>query len=429
MRPGDSLELTIEKGVYRGLGLGRASGQVVFVPRALPGDRLRARIVAKERGYLRAEPEALLTPGPERRPSPCPFVPRCGGCSYQELDYPAQLRLKGAILRESLARAGAAWEGELPFHAAPERGWRMRATFHVSAAGGGLRVGLREEASRRVVDLGHCLQVSEAMNRAVGGFRVALGARPALAARVDDLILAEALDGSALVACLEGDLGASDVSALLALGEGLGLAALGAMVGPPRHRRYLSLRGEPYVSSIVLGVRLRAHVRSFFQGNRFLVEALARTVRDWTPSAGTLLDLYAGVGLFALTLAERAERVLGIESSPLAVEDAHANAAAAGFRHVRFREGEVRRALASWSVEADERIVLDPPRGGAGREVVEAVARRRPENIVYVSCDPTTLGRDLKAFGAAGYRVAAIEAFDLFPDTFHMESVVRLLPA
>ena len=429
MRPGDSLDLTIEKGVYRGLGLARADGQVVFVARGLPGDRLRARIVAEERGYLRAEPEALLTPGPERRASPCPFVPRCGGCSYQELDYAAQLRMKEAILRESLARSGAPWDGEIPLVASPEVAWRMRATFHVSARDDALRVGLREEGSHRVVDLGHCLQLSQPMNQVVAGFREALSARPGLAARVEDLLLAEALDDGAIVACLEGELGAGDSTALLALGDGLGLAALGAMVGPPRHRRYLPLRGEPYLVSTVLGVRLRAHVRSFFQVNRFLVEALARQVREWTPPSGTLVDLYAGVGLFALTLAGQAERVLGIESSSLAVEDATANAAAAGFQHARFREGDVLRALASWNVAADERVVLDPPRSGAGGEVVAAVARRRPANVVYVSCDPTTLGRDLKTFRESGYRPTAMAGFDLFPDTFHMETVVRLQPA
>jgi 23S rRNA (uracil1939-C5)-methyltransferase len=335
--------------------------------------------------------------------------------------------VKAEILRESLSRAGAPWEGEIPLHGSPEEAWRTRATFHVTAGSGGVRVGLREEGSHRVVDLGRCLQVSEAMNQAIAGLRAGLATRPALAARVLDLALAESREGDAIVACLEGDLGAADTSALLGLGDGLGLAGLGVMIGPPRRRLYLPLRGDPYVTSGVLGLRLRAHVRSFFQGNRFLVEDLARKVRDFTPAGGTVVDLYAGVGLFALAVADRAERVLGIEANPIAVEDAIANATTAAMRHARFREGDVRQALASWSAEPDERVILDPPRAGAGRDLVQAVAARRPASIVYVSCDPPTLGRDLKLFRAAGYRADALEAFDLFPDTFHLETVVRLV--
>jgi 23S rRNA (uracil1939-C5)-methyltransferase len=157
------------------------------------------------------------------------------------------------------------------------------------------------------------------------------------------------------------------------------------------------------------------------------VDALVQEVLDRTPAGGSVLDLYAGVGLFALPLGRRAEEVRGLELSPTAVEDARANAEAAGLSHVRIHSGDVRE-MAELPPRPDERIVLDPPRTGAGADVVRMVAARKPASVVYVSCDPPTLGRDLKVFAAEGYAPDSIAAFDLFPDTFHVETVVHLAP-
>jgi len=165
-RPGDVVEVAIEKGVYRGRGLGRVDGRVLLVPRAHPGDRVRARLTSVRAGWAEGALVDVLEASPERRASPCPYVPLCGGCAYQDLGYEAQLRLKEAVLRESLARAGAPWDGEVNLHASPERGWRMRASLHFGPGEDGPRLGLRQEGTRRVVDVEACLQVSERMSRA-----------------------------------------------------------------------------------------------------------------------------------------------------------------------------------------------------------------------------------------------------------------------
>ncbi len=426
MRPGDRLEVRIEKAVYRGLGLARSEGQVVFLPRGLPGDRWRVRVAARERGYLRVEPEALLEPGPGRRHSPCAFVPECGGCAYQELSYAGQLELKEAVLRESLRRARAPWEGAIRIHGSPEQGWRARATFHVDSGQRPLRLGLHAEASRRVVDLGRCLQVSAAMNQVLDGLRTRLSARPELAARVRDVTLAEGREEAGVVACLEGRLTTEHAAEALALAEAPGLQGLGMVVGTGPRGRFVLLKGAAHVTSTVSNLRLRAHVLSFFQGNRFLVEPLAARVRELVPEGDHVLDLFTGVGLFALTLATRAESVLGVETSSIAIQDATHNACQVGTRHVRFLEADALLALATLPARGKERIVLDPPRTGAGPELCDAVAARQPEVIVYVSCDPPTLGRDLRTLAAAGYRPVSLDAFDLFPDTFHLESVALL---
>jgi 23S rRNA (uracil1939-C5)-methyltransferase len=402
---------------------------VVFVPRAIPGDRVRARVESVTRGYVRALPESVLQGAAARRPSPCPLFTRCGGCAYQDVGYEEQLRLKEAILRESLSRAGVRWDGEVPLRASPEEGWRTRATLHLEESGGALVLGLHEEGTHRVVDVEACLQLSPAMNRAARALRAALDGRRADARRVHDVELAESIGGEQLVACLETDMAVPQAVGLARLADDVpGLTGLGAMAADSRGRRYLNLRGDPHVEAAVHGLRLRSHVRSFFQGHRFLLHDLVDEVAALTPAAGTVLDLYAGVGLFALALADRADQVLGAELNPVAVEDARANIETNQKKNVRVRQGDVQEALASWPAAPGERVILDPPRTGAGAPVVKTLAARRPDCVVYVSCDPPTLGRDLAAFARHGYAPDAVRAFDLFPDTFHLETVVRLIP-
>jgi 23S rRNA (uracil1939-C5)-methyltransferase len=426
--PGGVIEVVVEKGVYRGQGLARLAGQVVLVPRGLPGDRLRVRVGATRRGMLRAETLERIADGPGRRPSPCAVSAACGGCAYQELDYPAQLALKEAILRESLARAGAAYDGEIPLTPSPEAGWRTRASLH-GAAGedGAYRVGLHAEGSHRIVAFDPCLQLSPRANAAVRALGRVLGARPDLARRVERLDLAESDRGEELLVGFEGRLAAEDGPRLAAAAAEIP-EITGCAFRPDRagRRPFAPLRGAPYVHANVLGRRLRAHLSSFFQANRFLVERLASAVLELVPGDGTVLDLYAGVGLFTVPLAARGQDVFGCEISSSAVQDARANAR--GLR-ARFREADVARALRDLPRGHDECVVLDPPRTGAGAAVVEGVAARRPRVVVYVSCDPPTLGRDLAHFARLGYRPRRLTALDMFPDTFHVETVASLVPA
>jgi 23S rRNA (uracil1939-C5)-methyltransferase len=425
LRPGDVVDVAVEKGVYRGLGLARHQGQVVFVPHTIAGETARVRVERVGRGYANARLLELTTPSSERRASPCPYAPRCGGCAHQEMDYGAQLRLKEAVLRDSLARAGVEWAVPIPVQASPETGWRMRASLHLASTPGGLKLGLFEEGSHRVVDVEQCLQLSDTLNRTARGILDALRTRPAWAARVRSLELAESADGARRVACLhvEGDLGESAPLAALR-SEVPWLTGLG--VADVDGRRFVLLGGDPYTESIVGGVTFRCHVRSFFQGNRYLVEPLAQAVLAALPEGGTVLDLYSGVGLFALLAARRGGRVRGVEANPLAVEDARVNAARAHLGDVSFDAMDVAAALVSWPVAAAESVILDPPRTGAGPGVIEAVRARQPARIVYVSCDPPTLGRDLRGLVGHGYRITSVHAFDMFPDTFHIETVVAL---
>ncbi|HEY7925674.1 MAG TPA: TRAM domain-containing protein [Vicinamibacteria bacterium] len=427
LKAGDVVEAAIEKGVYRGRGLARHEGRVIFVPRAHPGDRVRARVSEVHAGWAEAALVEVLEPSPERKPSPCPYVPRCGGCAYQDYDDAAELRLKESVLRESLARAGAAWEGEVTRHASPVSGWRMRASLHFALGADGPLLGLRQEGTRRVIDVLRCLQLSEAMNRAARALHGALAGRPQ-AERVHGLELLEAPDGSGLVATLETSLARSEAPALMPLRAAApDLTGFGVRT---REGAVEWLFGSPFVEAKVLGLSLRAHAASFFQANRFLYDELASTVVALVPDGGSrVVDLYAGVGLFALPLAARSEReTVAVEQSAFACEDALFAARRAGLGHLRVRRADVEAGLQGLEPREGDRVVLDPPRTGASRALVEALAARRPHAIVYVSCDPPTLGRDLSLFAARGYRPDTVHLFDMFPKTFHLETVVRLLP-
>ena len=425
LRGGDMLEVTIEKGVYRGLGLARHTGQVVLVPRGFPGDRLRVEVVSGRRDYLLARIQDLLSAGPGRRVAPCAHAAVCGGCSYQELEYPRQLLLKRSVVVESLRRAGLECPDEVPIVASPERGWRMRASLHVHRVGEQVRIGLHQEGSREVVDVEECWQLSPAMNGVLGGLRRSLsGLRPMPG--VHGVLLAESADGARLVVALETAMNPSEPVEVALAEVSPRLTGLGVVAGRGRGSRFVRLAGEPTVETTVMGFSLRSHVLSFFQANRFLVEELAREVVASVPAGGKVLDLYSGVGLFTVPLAAKASLVLSAEISGTAVEDARRNAAAASIVNLRSFHGDVARALRLWPRESAETVVVDPPRTGLDRSVVEAIAVRRPESITYVSCDPPTLGRDLRAFALHGYRLAGIRAFDLFPDTFHVETVARL---
>lgn len=427
LRVGQAIEATIEKEVYRGRGLARVEGRVVFVPRTYTGDRVRACVREVHPGWAEASLEEVLVPAAGRRTAPCRYVPRCGGCVYQDLGYEAQLTAKENVLRESLGRAGVPWEGPISARSSPEAGWRLRASLHVAAGRDGLRLGLRQEGTRRVVDLESCLQLSEGMNEAWGELRALLTENPKLGARVRGVDLLESPDGGARVASVGTTLAPHQVAAFGGIGQPERLTGFGLEVGRGRQHWLL---GTPYVEMSVGALSLRVHVRSFFQANRFLYESLASTVVDLLPGKGRALDLYAGVGLFALPLAARdGGEVVAVERAPTAVEDARANVRRNRLEGVRIVRKDVRQALAAARPEPGERIVLDPPRTGLEREVVDLVADRRPEAVVYVSCDPPTLGRDLARFATRGYRPDTVLLFDLFPDTFHLETVVRLLPA
>ncbi|MBN2370478.1 MAG: class I SAM-dependent RNA methyltransferase [Vicinamibacteria bacterium] len=426
LRNGDVIECSVEKAVYRGLGLLRHGGQVIFVRNVYPGERWRVQITGVSKDYAYGVGVEPLVRIEARRSPSCPVFSDCGGCAHLDLDYAAQLRLKTAVLADVFARAGVDWRADVLMTPSPEVGWRSRASVHLERQGTTLRMGFKEAAGRRVVEPESCLQLSETMNAALSDLRQALASCAELTRESRRIEIVESYDGERRIATVVG--GRIDMTRrrLLELKDRLHSVDVLGVVSEGDRRTHGTWSAAPQVFSRVRGSLFRTHARSFFQANRYLTDDLVRAVEKSVPAAAVVLDLYCGAGLFSVALASRARRVLGVEINPRAVNDARANAQASELTNVEFVRGEANQTYARLPLDDEETVVVDPPRGGLQRELVERFGERRPALIVYVSCDPPALARDLVRLQRVGYSLRSIDAFDLFPGTFHFETVACL---
>ena len=384
------VEVTIEKIVPNGYGLGFADGLTVFVALAAAGDRLRVRINQQKGKTAFAEIVEVLAPAPSRVEPPCPYFGRCGGCDFQQMSYDEQLRAKVGIVRDCLVRIGRLdYEREIEIVASPKPfGYRSRAQWHVETRGG--RIGYFRRHSHDVIDVEKCPIVSDELQATLTELRASLDWRSFLAGRVE----IEAASAGGQVSVYSSELVEPTAEISFQLDE----------------NRYFY------------------DAQSFFQGNLFLIDALVEiALRD--AKGGTALDLYCGVGLFTLPLARRFARVYGVESSPRAIESARRN-----LEHARLESAEVyAEAVGEWLSENAARLagavdflLLDPPRAGTEKETVEQILKLRPPHIAYVSCEPSTLARDLRLLCESLYEIESITALDLFPQTHHVETIVHL---
>jgi 23S rRNA (uracil1939-C5)-methyltransferase len=394
---GELHEVAIEKLVYGGDGLAHIGTQAVFVPQSAPGDQLRIRITEVERNYARGVIEEIIEPSPARRTPPCAQFGACGGCQLQHLDYAAQLETKVAFIRESLRRVGKIeWDDDIPIRAAAEFGYRSRAEIKISReADGSSRIGYFKAGTHTVSQVSDCLILLPAANRELKRLHEESHLIPHDATRVYLTV---------------GDEG---VHVTPGTGENCRAAELDAL--GTAHQR-------------IAGIEYGFGVRSFFQANRLLVEELIN-VAIGDARGKTAVDLYAGVGLFALQLAGRFDQVCAVEGNRLAASHGAANARANNIGNVRYEAISVEAWLKykASSVDSPDLLLLDPPRAGAGAQVIERIAAIAPLQLTYVSCDPATLARDLRLLLNQGYRLLSLTALDLFPQTFHVETVARLI--
>ncbi|MCW2945493.1 MAG: deoxyribonuclease/rho motif-related [Actinoallomurus sp.] len=408
------IELEVGAVANGGFCVARHEGRVVFVRHTLPGERVRARITQETKNFLRADAVEILEASPDRVQAPCPFSGpgRCGGCDWQHASLPAQRRLKAAVVEEQLRRvAGIEREvlvEEVP--GAPEGlGWRTRMQFAVRRDGA---VGLRRHRSHSIEPIDECL-IAHPEVEALGIERKRWP-------------------------------GASGVEAIASAGTGDRVAVLSSRgrARVPRLDapvRLISGKPEkpPFVREDVAGRLWQVSGSGFWQVHPGAAQTLADAVLDaLEPRRGEVaVDLYCGAGLFAGVLGERIGPdglVLGIESDGQAVHDARFNLR--DLPHVSIERGEVEKVLdeiqfgrGKATLNRVDLIVLDPPRTGAGREVVKRVAELAGRRIAYVSCDPATLARDLACFAEYGWTLSGLRAFDAFPMTQHVELVATLV--
>lgn len=414
MESGTLLTLDIEKPAAGGRMLARHHGQVVLVWGAIPGERVSARVERVGKGVIYADTAQVLSPSPDRRNEAGDW--RCGGNVLAFVDYPRQLRLKGQIIQDALARIGRVpLAAPPPVIGSPEHGYRMRARMHASNG----RVGFYREGTHELCAVGATRQLADATTTWI--------------ARVEELTVRHSLTGLAAVEVSENISGGErachlelhagvDASGYGVLAEGLtGLSAARA-----DRAAVEVLSGAPSVVDLLSGLRVRRDVRSFFQGNRFLIEPLVQRVTSLA-GTGPVVDLYAGVGLFGLSLAAAgAPRIIAVEGDPVSGLDLMRNAEPFGGRvHVERRSVEQFLSLIRARNEdlADMTVIVDPPRTGMSREALAGTIAQRPRRIVYVSCDVATFARDTRSLMDAGYELGELTGVDLFPNTAHVESI------
>lgn len=430
--------LTIEKLIYGGDGLARiedAKGrpQAAFVPFVLPGEEVEVIPRSGKSGFVRAELKQVLKASPERIEPGCPYFLRCGGCHYQHTSYENQLKLKQQILRETLQRTGKIdWQGEIQVHSAEPWLYRNRTRMHVHARDAkNFKLGYYRHNSRELLAIEKCPISSELINRAIAAIWT-LGRDGKVPAFVTEIeFLANAEDSELLIeiyllaACnkqQQRSLDAFAQSVQAALPEVKGFAAFVQETKPVFRLRKVWSSGEEALKYRAGECSYQVSAGSFFQTNRFLTEKLVELAVN-NRSGDFAWDLYAGGGLFSAVLATNLDKVTAVESSPESFADLEANAPA----NVERVQMTTEKFLASSAKRTPpEFVIVDPPRAGLGAEVAAALAKLSPASISYVSCDPATLSRDLKVLVESGYSIGAVHLVDLFPQTFHMETVVHL---
>ena len=437
------MQLTIEKLVYGGEGLARLAadergpGKAVFVPFVLAGERVEVRILKQKSGFARARAEKILQPSAERIPPACRYFESCGGCHYQHTSYDHQLAIKSGILRETLLRtAKLDWPGEIQLHPSPPWGYRNRTRMHLRAEP--FALGYHRFASNTLLAVEDCPISSPLINRAIATVWC-LGREGKVAAEISEMEFFVNAEDTALLIEVTLDATSSPLqpgSAVAKSAEALRAALLevaGIALFSPAPGEVLVSRDIPKELEAVFGgcaltydtraARYRVNAGSFFQTNRFLVNRLVELVTAGRDGERAL-DLYAGVGLFSLMLSQGFREVTAVESAPFAFRDLRHNCPSNVTIHAWVEE-----FLASLPArEKYDLIVVDPPRAGLGEKAARMVAALGAPRLTYVSCDPATLSRDLRVLLESGYRVVEIHLVDLFPQTFHIESVFHLAP-
>jgi len=389
--------VTVEKLVYGGDGLARLEGRVVFAPFVLPGERILARAEQQKNGLVRARMLEVLEAAPQRVAATCPAFGRCGGCHYQHAPYEFQLAAKRAILVEELRRLGKiAAPHEIEIVAAEPFGYRNRVQLHVEET----RIGYLEGRSHRLCEVSSCPVASPKIQEAIRA--LCDMARDSKWPRFVRAVEVFSDERQVQLNVLE-----TDRPVARRFFEWAGTKIPGLVEGA------LDYRGQFRVSS-----------NSFFQINRFLLDRLVETALEGAEGE-TALDLYAGVGLISLPMARRFRSVTAVETGSGAVRDLQFNAERAGAANLSARQQTAEECLAGLEAAPDF-VLLDPPRSGVGKAVVHRIAELKPRQVTIVACDPATLARDLAGLVAAGYRVERMALLDLFPQTFHLETVVGL---
>jgi len=384
---GEELELKIEKIVPGGYGLAFAENLTVFVGLAAPGDRLKVRIHQLKGKTAFAEIVEIIEPSVNRIEPPCVYFGRCGGCDFQQLNYEAQLAAKVGIVKDCLTRIGKInYENEIRIIGSPKPfGYRARAQWHVNTRR--KKIGYFQRKSHDVIDVVECPIITPELQEVLTELR--------------ESIVWESFW--------------SEMVEIEAAGSAENVSVYSTEIVEPTEELSFESNGNRYFYDAT----------TFFQGNPFLIEQLIETAIGGAEGAAAI-DLYCGVGLFTLPLAKNFAKVIGVEGWGKAVEFAVKNVENARAENIQIFGENVNEWLMNNQPESIDFVLLDPPRSGTDKEIIENILKIKPRQISYVSCEPSTLARDLKILCDNDYKIESITALDLFPQTHHVETVARL---
>jgi 23S rRNA (uracil1939-C5)-methyltransferase len=457
LKKGETAEVEIEKVVYGGRGLAHINGMALFVEGAVPGDRVIARVAKAKKQYAEATIQELLEPSPHRITPPCPYYGLCGGCTWQCIAYEQQLAYKKGFVEDSLAHIAGitglevtavvpsprifAYRNKMEFSFS-DKGWLLPRQEQDGPAEPGIALGLHVPGTfDRVIDIEGCLLQEETGNeivRQVKGF-VRQSGVPVYGLRghqgfwryvvlrhsrhfnewMVNIVTSEERRGPVrALACLLGDRFSEIVSIVNAVNTRRGGTAVGEWQN--------TLRGDAFMREKIGPYTFQVSSSSFLQTNPHLFEALYQAVKGFASLTGkeTVVDLYCGIGTVSAFLASDASRITGFDISESAIEDAVRNCELNGIGNCGFSCEDARQALGGAASKPDV-LIADPPRTGMHAHVVESVVQLLPDRIIYISCNPATLARDIGLFKER-YELKEVQPIDLFPNTYHIEAVARL---
>jgi 23S rRNA (uracil1939-C5)-methyltransferase len=434
------LLLTIEKLIYGGDGLARlpagsadskdrSRGKAVFIPFVLAGEKIEAALTEEKPGFARAHAEAIVEPSPRRIQPPCPHFARCGGCHYQHAAYEHQLEIKKEILRENLRRiAKLELQCEIQAHPSPPWNYRNRSRLQVRTHPN-FAAGYFKFSSHELLPVEECPISSPLINRGIAALWQAGRAGKVVEGVREVEFFANADDTKLLLDLLCAP--EARRAAVRAWAEELcatmpEIAGVAAFREPQKGvQEALVAVGASELTYQTKAAAYRVSAGAFFQTNRFLTDELVNVVTAGR-SGELALDLYAGVGLFSTALACNIRHVISVESSQTAASDLQYNLPVNG-KAVRATTEQYLAKAPNPGLAVPDLVVMDPPRGGLGDSVARALANASAPRLTYVSCDPATLARDLVPLQAAGYHVDEVHLVDLFPQTYHVETVLQLV--
>ena len=446
LEKGKIYEALISDYTSEGQGVAKVDGCAVFIPNAIAGERVLVRIEKAQKTWAAGKITEILEKSPHRVQRECPISASCGGCDFWHMDYEEETRLKAERVRQALNRIGGENLETMPILAAPTcQGYRNKAQYPVASKKGRAYAGFFRAGTHQVVENARCRILPEETDRIkdlvvdyVNQYRISVYDEEAHKGLLRHIYVRRgAVSGQILVCLVVNGRALPKPEALVERLKALpGFTTLVLSVNTKKGNtilgdEFITLYGPGFVEDTLCGLRFRLSARSFYQVNHHQAQRLyeAAIAQAEITKADTVLDLYCGVGTITLCMAKAAGKVIGVEVIPQAVEDARDNAKRNGIENAEFFCGDAGQAaleLEARGIQADV-VVVDPPRKGLNADAIEALARFAPRRIVYVSCDPATLARDVALLKERGYQLKNAMAADLFPRCAHVESIVCMV--